>query len=368
VSTARRIVIKVGSSTLAGDGVGIDRAYVRDLCAQIAQVHGDGAQVVLVSSGAIAAGLERLGMTARPADMPSLQAAASVGQVALVETYAVMFGEQGLAVGQVLLTRHDTGHREAYLHACDTLERLMSLGVVPVVNENDTVAVDEIRFGDNDTLAALVATMVHADLVVLLSDIEGLYDKDPRTTEQPRLVDYVDEWDESIAAAAGGVGSGVGSGGMTTKVEAARALMRAGVHMVICDGRRPNVIVDAVAGKPVGTAFAGGEAAVGARKMWIALGRRPAGDIVIDDGARNALVTGGKSLLPAGVVQVSGSFRPGDAVVLKDRSGAVVGQGLAELSAVDLDRVKGLKTAQIAEVLGHSSCTEAVHRDRLVIL
>ncbi|MBI5230993.1 MAG: glutamate 5-kinase [Coriobacteriales bacterium] len=368
MSRPNRVVIKVGSSTLAGESGGVDRAYVRDLVEQVARLREAGTQVVLVSSGAIAAGLERLELGERPTDMPSLQAAASVGQVALVETYAVLFGEKGLAVGQVLLTRHDTGHREAYLHARDTVERLLALGAVPIVNENDTVAVDEIRFGDNDTLAALVATMVGADLVVLLSDIEGMYDADPRTAKGATLLKCIDELTADHLAAAGGSGSDIGSGGMATKLEAARVLMRAGIPMVICDGRRENVVVDCVEGKTVGTAFAGGESTLGARTLWIALGRKPAGEIVIDDGARQALVTGGKSLLPAGVVQVSGSFRAGDAVVLMDRSGAVVARGLSELSSAELDRVKGMKSVQVAEVLGTTASTEAVHRDKLVIL
>jgi len=208
-----------------------------------------GDEPVIVTSGAIVAGLERLGLAMRPADMPSLQAAASVGQVALVQTYASMFSDRGVVVGQVLLTRHDTGHREAYLHARDTFERLLSMGAVPIVNENDTVAVDEIRFGDNDTLAALVATMIGAHLVILLSDIEGLYDADPRVSAEARLLEHVAELTDDLVAAAGGAGTESGSGGMATKVEAARMLMKAGIPMIVCDGARPNVVVDAAAGE-----------------------------------------------------------------------------------------------------------------------
>ena len=364
----RRIVIKVGSSTLSGDTEGIDRAYVTSLVAQIAELTRDGAQVVLVSSGAIAAGVARLGMAERPTDMPGLQAAASVGQVVLAEMYQTLFAVHAVTVGQVLLTRHDTGHRESFLHARDTFERLLSLGAVPVVNENDTVAVDEIRFGDNDSLAALVATMVGADLVVLLSDIAGLYDADPRFSHEAVLLEQVDELTEDLVAAAGGSGSAVGSGGMATKIEAANMLMKAGIPMVICDGRRERVIVDAAAGKPVGTVFAGGEVTLGARKLWIALGRNASGEVVIDDGAREALVTRHTSLLPAGVVAVVGSFAVGDAVVLKDRSGVVVARGLTEFSSADLERVMGLKTSQIAAVLPNAAGKEVVHRDHLVVL
>jgi glutamate 5-kinase len=363
-----RIVVKVGSSTLAGQGAGIDVDYVASLVAQVCELKERGWQPVVVSSGAITAGIDRLGMSSRPDDMPSLQAAASVGQVVLIETYASLFAAQGAAIGQVLLTRHDTGHRESFLHARDTFERLLALGAIPVVNENDTVAVDEIRFGDNDSLAALVATMVNADLVVLLSDIAGLYDSDPRLSDEARLLDHVSELTDDLVAAAGGTGSVVGSGGMATKIEAANMLMKAGIPMVICDGRRERVVVDAAEGLPVGTSFAGGDATLGAKKLWIALGRNAAGEVVVDDGAREALMRRNTSLLPAGVVAVVGSFAAGDAVVLKDRSGAVIARGLSGFSSADLDRVKGMKSSQIARELPEIAGREVVHRDRLVIL
>jgi glutamate 5-kinase len=367
VTEARRIVVKVGSSTLAGDG-GVDRDYVADLVGQLCELVEGGSQVVLVSSGAIAAGIERLGLAERPTDMPTLQAAASVGQVALVETYAEQFAKHGVVVGQVLLTRHDTANRDAYLHARDTFERLLSLGAVPIVNENDTVAVEEIRFGDNDTLAALVATLVSADLVVLLSDIEGLYDADPRISQDAQLLAQVDEVTPDLVDAAGGAGSGVGSGGMATKLKAARVLMKAGIPMVVCDGRQPGVVLGAARGESVGTTFDGGEASIGARKLWIALGQKAAGEVVIDDGAREALTKRGTSLLPAGVVAVRGTFEAGDAVVLMDSAGTIVGRGLSEMSSVELDRVKGLKSSQIADVLPQVAGREVVHRDRLVVL
>jgi len=366
--SASRVVIKIGSSTIAPCGEGIDRRIVASIVDQVCAVRSAGHQPLIVTSGAIAAGLERLGLTTRPTDMPSLQAAASVGQVALVETYASLFAEKGVTVGQVLLTRHDTGHREAYLHARDTFERLLELGAVPVVNENDTVAVDEIRFGDNDSLAALVATMVGAQLVVLLSDIAGLYDADPRVSAEAKLLEQVDELTDDLVAAAGGAGSENGSGGMATKIEAARVLMKAGIPMVVCDGGRENVVVDAVAGKACGTVFSPGEGSLGARKLWIALGRNPAGEIVIDDGAKRALLERQTSLLPAGVVSVSGGFAAGDAVVLADRDGNAVGRGLSEISANDLELVKGMKTPAIAQQFPHLASKEVIHRDRLVIL
>jgi glutamate 5-kinase len=300
--------------------------------------------------------------------MPALQAAASVGQVRVLGMYAALFAARDLNVGQVLLTRHDTGHRQAYLHARDTFERLLTLGVVPIVNENDTVAVDEIRFGDNDTLAALVAVMVGAELVVLLTDIEGLYSADPRLDAEAQLLEHVSELTDQVLSAAGGAGTPVGSGGMATKVEAAKVLMRAGIPLVVCDGRRQDVVLDAAEGKPVGTYFAGGAVSLGARKLWIATGNRAAGTVVIDAGARDALCLRGKSLLPAGVVRVEGNFVTGDAIVLKDQDGRTVARGLTALSSADLDSVKGLKTEQIEQLLPAVAGKEVVHRDHLVIL
>lgn len=364
----KRVVVKVGSSTLTSVSGGIDSEVVRSLVNQLCDLKEAGHEPVLVSSGAISAGIDRLGMTSRPTDMPSLQAAAAVGQVSLIECYAATFAERSTPVGQVLLTRHDTGHRESYLHARDTFDRLIALGVIPIVNENDTVAVDEIRFGDNDSLAALVATLIGADLVVILSDTDGLYDADPRLSDEANLLSHVDELTDDLVAAAGAAGTEMGSGGMATKVEAARVLMRAGIPMVICDGRRPDVISEAVNGGGEGTTFAPGTDVLGARKLWIALGRKPAGAIVVDDGARAALTERGTSLLPAGVVAVEGVFERGDAVVLKDRSGAAVGRGMTELSSAEVEQVKGMKTPDIAAVYPDLAGREVVHRDRLAVL
>ncbi len=364
----RRVVVKVGSSTLAPEGEGLDRAYVDSLVEQIGTLREQGHEVILVSSGAIAAGIESLGLPSRPQDMPSLQAAASVGQVQVLGMYAALFASRGIGIGQVLLTRHDTAHRQAYLHARDTLERLLSLGVVPVVNENDTVAVDEIRFGDNDTLAALVATMIKADLVVLLTDIDGLYDADPRHAAEAQLLERVEELSEKVVSAAGGSSSAVGSGGMATKIDAARALMSSGIPMVVCDGRREGVVLDAVAGASVGTRFEGGTACRGARKSWIALGGAPKGEVVLDEGAVVAVRDRGKSLLPAGVTTVTGAFAVGDAIVLKGSDGRAVARGLAGMSSADLDVVKGMKSSDITDVLPDVAGREVVHRDHLVIV
>lgn len=364
----RTVVVKVGSSTVTGADGRIDRELLRSLAAQIAELAERDDRVVLVSSGSIAAGVEALGLQARPCDMPTLQATAAVGQARLIETYGELFAERGMRVGQVLLTRQDTGHRQQYLHAAHTLERLLELGIVPVVNENDTTAVDEIRFGDNDALAALVALMVHADLVVLLTDIDGLYSADPRTHEEARLVRRVEEVSERVMGCASGPGSAVGSGGMTTKLQAARMLMRAGIPMVVCDGKRDRVLADVAAGVPLGTLFVGGEATLTSHKLWIAYVGRPAGSVSIDDGAADALRLHGKSLLPAGVTDVSGSFATGDPVLVTTADGTVVARGLAEISAEDLRKVKGMKTERIREVFPGWDGEEVVHRDHLVVV
>jgi glutamate 5-kinase len=365
---AKRIVVKVGSSTLTGADGKPDRAYLASLVSQIAEVRDSDAEVVLVSSGAIAAGLEALGLATRPEDIPTLQAVASVGQVRIIGLYADLFREHELPVGQVLLTRQDTAHRQQYVNACHTFDRLLANGVVPVVNENDTTAVDEIRFGDNDTLAALVGIMVKADLVVLLSDIEGVYDADPRSHETAELLELVETVTPDVEAAAGGTGSHLGSGGMATKIEAAKALMKAGIPMVVCDGRRERVLVDAVAGEPVGTLFAGGSGGLRHRKLWIAFGGQAAGSITIDDGARDALCLRGKSLLPAGVVGVTGHFSAGDAVTIRDGAGTVIARGLTGLSSEDLGRVLGMKSSDIAHAFPEFAGIEVVHRDRLAIM
>jgi len=362
------IVVKVGSSTVTDADGRVDRVYLESLAGQVHTLTRDGYSVVVVTSGAIAAGFETLHFSERPTDMPTLQATASVGQVLLIDAYREFFGQRGLTIGQVLVTRHEVGHRQQYVHACETLERLLELGIVPIVNENDTTAVEEIRFGDNDYLAALTGMMVHADLVLLLTDIEGLYSSDPRIHADALLLERIDEVTEEHMASASGPGSSVGSGGMTTKLEAARALMKAGIPMVVCDGRRPNVVVDAVAGTPVGTLFAGGEAAVKGRKLWLAYAGHPRGSVTIDDGAKHALCLGGGSLLPAGVVDVIGSFVIGDAIEVIDGEGHAIARGLAGMSSADLKRVRGLRTVEISRVLPNWDGAEVVHRDHLVIL
>ncbi len=354
----KRVVIKIGSSTLVKDGK-VDAVFVGHLASECANLmHDEGIQPIIVSSGSIALGLEVLGIHGdRPDDMPTLQAAASIGQVGLIRQYTDTFACFGVTVGQILMTRATTGQRESYLHARDTIDRLLELGVVPIINENDTVAVEEIRFGDNDTLAAMVATSVNADLVVLLSDIDGLYTADPRKNEDAELLNTVSKMSEEIENGAGGVGSRSGSGGMLTKIAAARVLMAAGIPMVICEGHRREAITDAVHGRQVGTTFFDESSnGLAARKSWIALGGKVKGRVACDDGACNALLNHGGSLLPVGIASLEGCFDAGDPVDVVDLQGRIIGRGLAGYGA---DELEGL--------LGKHGAREFINRDELVI-
>jgi len=368
MSRGKRIVVKVGTSTLTEADGRVDHVWLADLARQTAALRAAGDHVVIVSSGAIAAGVETLGLPARPTELTALQAAAAVGQVRLIGTYDEIMATEGVHIAQVLLTRHDTGHRQAYVYACRTLERLLEMGIVPVVNENDTTAVEEIRFGDNDTLAALVGVMVRADLVVLLSDIGGLYDHDPGQDESAVLLDRVEALTDEVVAAAGGSGSEFGTGGMATKVDAARILMKAGIPMVVCDGHRPDVLLAASAGEPVGTYFVGGTGEVEARKLWIAFAGNPQGTIVVDQGARDALCLRGTSLLPAGVLRVEGRFPQGAPVSIVDEAGVQLARGLSDFASEDLDRAKGHTSTEIASIEPALAGRVVVHRDQLVIL
>ena len=354
----KRVVIKIGSSTLVKDGK-VDAVFVGHLASECANLmHDEDIQPIIVSSGSIALGLEVLGIHGeRPDDMPTLQAAASIGQVGLIRQYTDTFACFGVTVGQILMTRATTGQRESYLHARDTIERLLELGVVPIINENDTVAVEEIRFGDNDTLAAMVATSINADLVVLLSDIDGLYTADPRKNEDAELLNTVSKMSEEIENGAGGVGSRSGSGGMLTKIAAARVLMAAGIPMVICEGHRRGAITDAVHGRQVGTTFFDESSnGLAARKSWIALGGKVKGRVACDDGACNALLNHGGSLLPVGIASLEGCFDAGDPVDVVDLQGRIIGRGLAGYAA---DELQGL--------LGKHGAREFINRDELVI-
>ncbi len=363
----KRIVIKVGTSTLTDESGLIDRVYIESLAGQIAGAKARGSDVLLVTSGAIRAGMESLGLTARPRTIPEKQAAAAVGQGLLMQTYADTFRRHGLTTGQILLTREDFRERGRYLNARNTVLALFRHGVVPVVNENDTVAVDEIKVGDNDTLAALVASNIEADLLVLLSDVQGLFTAHPGEDQSAELISLVPKIDDGVRAMAGGTQGLNGTGGMRTKIEAAEIATRCGVTMVIADGRRPDVIADILAGAEVGTTFLPSQKCLSGRQRWMVFGAAPKGSVSVNDGARKMIVEKGKSLLAAGIIDVTGKFGAGDLVRLTDKDGNHIARGFVNYSADELKRISGRQSSEIEEILGYKGYDEAIHRDNMVL-
>ncbi len=362
------ICIKIGSSTLLDDSGKLDVAFVRSLCDQVAELASRGMSVVIVSSGAVGCGFGRLGFDKRPTDLATLQACSSAGQALLTETYAEALAAHGIACGQVLLTRRDVLSRESYLNARATLDRLLELGAVPVVNENDATSNAEFNFGDNDMLGAIVSTLIDADLYVIMSDIEGLYDEDPSKNPNADLIGRVSSVSSEIFEMAGGAGSGVGTGGMVTKLRAARAMVAAGIPMVICQGRSANVLVHIADGQDVGTRFeSDDEAHSNPRKLWIGLAGIPRGTLTIDDGALRALVEDGGSLLPVGVRDCEGSFEAGDVVDIRSGDATLVARGLVRYSSEEMGQVKGLRLDVIARFLPERDGQPCVHRDEMLL-
>lgn len=362
---ARRIVVKIGSRSLVGaslnEGAQEGRGRFAPLAAQVAALRDEGRAVVLVSSGAVALGRGRLGFSARPRSIAQLQACAAVGQSLLMHGWEKAFGAEGVAVAQMLLSHADLEDRERYLNARASLDALLELGAVPVINENDTVAVEEIRFGDNDQLAAMVCTLAGADLLVLLTDVEGLLEPDGRR------VPWIEDLEEARRLVTAPEGD-VGSGGMGSKLEAARRAARRGVPVAIADARDPAVLARVLGGEDVGTLVAPQGARLAARKHWIAYTLRPRGDLVLDEGAAEAIRHGGRSLLPAGIVGVRGHFAPGDLVVLRDPAGAEVARGLTRYGTEDAAKLAGARTGEIQSRLGYHGGDEVVHRDDLVVV
>jgi glutamate 5-kinase len=357
-------VVKIGTSSITSETGELDDGALLKLCSEIATARARDHEVVLVCSGAIASGLPALGFRTRPTDIRLLQAIAAVGQPRLMERIGAILGQHDLIAGQVLLTPHDFGVRSQYLHARDTLRRLLDLGVIPVVNENDTVADDEIRYGDNDRLAALVSHLVQADVLVLLTDTPGLFTADPRLDEGASLIEEIVEVDAALEAVAGGTGTSRGSGGMASKLAAAKIAAWSGVRAVIAGADVPNVVLDVIEGRAVGTAVRPRPERLASRKLWIAFARNAAGRIVVDDGARRALCTDNRSLLPAGVREIEGAFDADDAVEIVGPDGRPFAKGLVRYSAASLRSVAGRRTADLQEGLPH----EVVHRDDLVVL
>ena len=367
VRRARRIVVKFGSSILTRDGV-LRPRRIADLARQVAALYAEGREVVVVSSGAIALGSRKLGWSHPGRSIPEKQAAAAVGQIELSNLYAKHFAKHGRHVAQVLLTRTGLQQHERYLNARHTLQTLLRLGVVPVINENDTVATEEIRFGDNDNLSANVANLVGADLLVIATDVEGLYARPPEPGRpRPPLLDVIEEITPEVARAAGGAESAFGRGGMTTKLEAARAAARAGAITVLCDGHARDVLLRVARGESVGTVFLT-QRRLASRKHWLAFTTHTRGALVIDDGAVRALVERGKSLLPAGIREVRGSFGIGEPVGCVDARGVEVARGLVAYASEAIARIAGLPSPKIPQVLGYSNGGEVIHRDDLVLL
>jgi glutamate 5-kinase len=364
---ARRIVVKVGSNLVTAPGLGSDPDRIERLAADVAAIRHD-REVALVSSGAIATGMARLALAERPRSIPEKQAAAAVGQSALMWQYEIAFKRYGIAVGQVLLTAQDIGDRTRYLNARNTLLALLGFGVVPVVNENDTVAVEEIKVGDNDNLSALVASLIEADLLVLLTDVGGLYTADPARQSGATKLDTVAEVTHEILAMAGTHGDGVSVGGMATKLQAAQKAAASGVPMVIASGRERGVLARILSGEAVGTYFVPKADRLGARKRWIAFAVPPQGRLTVDAGAARALTRQGRSLLPSGVTAVDGEFAAGDVVAVVDGESREFARGLVNFDAGELRRIRGAKTQEIEPRLGYRSVDEVIHRDNLVIL
>jgi len=368
IAEAKVLVVKVGSSLVTREGRGVDAEAIARWAAQVAKLREAGRSIVLVSSGAIAEGMQRLGWARRPGAMHELQAAAAVGQMGLVQAYESSFRGHGLHTAQVLLTHADLADRQRYLNARSTLRTLLGLGVVPVINENDTVVTDEIKFGDNDTLAALVTNLIEADALVILTDQSGLYESDPRKNRDAVLVTQAHADDPKLEAMAGGSASALAKGGMITKVQAARRAARSGAHTVIASGREPDVLVRLSRGERIGTLLTARTAPIAARKQWLADHLTVSGLLTLDAGATKALVRDGKSLLPIGVTAVSGDFARGEIVGCVDPQGRQVARGLVNYSAEETHRIMRRPSGEIESVLGYVDEPELIHRDNLVLL
>jgi glutamate 5-kinase len=364
---ARRIVVKVGSSLVTNEGRGLDAAAIGDWCRQLAVLAREGRELLMVSSGAIAEGMKRLGWAARPHELPELQAAAAVGQMGLAQMYETQLSRHGLISAQVLLTHADLADRERYLNARSTLRALLAMKALPVINENDTVVNDEIKFGDNDTLGALVANLVEADALVILTDQRGLYASDPRKDPKARFIEQARAGDEALERMAGGAGSALGRGGMLTKVLAAKRAAGSGASTVIAWGREQDVLLRLAAGESIGTALLASTAKLAARKQWMADHLQLRGAVAVDAGAAGKLRDEGKSLLPIGVVAVEGDFVRGDVIAVRAPGGQEVARGLANYSAAETRLIARKASSQIEGILGYAAEPELIHRDNLVV-
>ncbi|MHC1717659.1 MAG: glutamate 5-kinase [Acidaminococcaceae bacterium] len=365
----KRIVIKVGSSTITYGNGKRNFSRIDHLAREIADLANQGKEIILVSSGAVAVGVDRLGLPAKPKTIPGKQAAAAVGQGVLMHTYEKIFAEYGQIVAQVLLTRVDSVDRNRYTNSRNTFLALLEHKVIPIVNENDVVAIDELKIGDNDNLSALVAGIIDADLLIILSDVDGLYTANPQKDPNAKLVPEVTDITPEIEASAGDAGSKVGTGGMFTKIQAAKMATSSGINMVIASGEEKDAISRILEGEEIGTLFVSRENRLQFRKRWLAFGARIAGKIVIDDGCAKAVrKAGGCSILPAGIAEVEGEFEAGNTISVINKNGNELARGLTNYSSEELTLIKGAKTSEIENILGHKHFDEVIHRDDLVIL
>ena len=366
---AKRIVVKVGTSTITYANGKRNFSQIDRLARELSDLQNQGKEMILVSSGAVAVGVDRLGLPAKPSTIPGKQACAAVGQGVLMHTYEKLFADYGQIVAQVLITRTEAIDRHRYTNCRNTFMTLLQQGVIPIVNENDVVALDELKIGDNDNMSALVAGIVDADLVIILSDIDGLYTANPATHPEATLVHTVQEITPEIEASAGGVGSSRGTGGMATKIQAAKAATNSGIQLVIASGTEKNAIPRILQGEEIGTLFVSRENRLQFRKRWLAFGAKIQGSIVVDDGCARAIrKAGGCSILPAGIYQVVGDFQTGSTVSVIDKEGHELARGLVHYTASELEKIKGCKSSDIEGILGHKNYDEVIHRDDLVIL
>lgn len=363
----RRIVVKVGSAVLTTED-GLNRVVIENLSAELSRFKREKFDMVLVSSGAIASGRKKVGLSVRPGSIPEKQAAAAVGQSGLILAYEEAFERYGDKVAQILLTREDLSNRKRYLNARNTIFTLLNWGIIPIINENDTVAVEEIKFGDNDILAALIASLVGADLLVCLTDIDALYDSDPRSNPQARKLSRIDNITSQIEKMASGIPGSMGCGGMLSKVKAAKMVSAQGIPTIIANGKVPYILEKLFAGEDCGTFFQPQGQRMTSRKYWIAFTLKPEGVLVVDDGAKKAILARGKSLLPSGITEIKGHFNVGAPVHCVDQAGTVFAAGLVNYASADIEKIKGCKTQELASILGHKDYDEVIHRDNLVIL
>ncbi|MFH1493614.1 MAG: glutamate 5-kinase [Pseudomonadota bacterium] len=368
LENSRRLVVKVGSSLVTNSGAGLDHVAIANWAVQIAELKKMGREVVLVSSGAVAEGMQRLGWKKRPSAIHDLQAAAAVGQMGLVQVYETCFRQHGLHTAQVLLTHDDLSNRKRYLNAKTTLRTLLQLNVIPIINENDTVVTDEIRFGDNDTLGALVTNLIEADTLVILTDQSGLFSADPRKDPSATLIQEARAGDPELEKMAGGAGSDIGRGGMLTKILAAKRATRSGAHTIIASGHEQDVLVRLARGEVIGTQLIAEAMPIAARKQWLADHLQVRGKIILDEGAARALGQEGKSLLPIGVCDLSGDFERGEAVTCIDLNGREIARGLVNYASGEVKKIMRQPSSKIESILGYVDEMELIHRDNLVLL